>query len=184
MAILFVVGMRMVAKEVWRGYDEWDKDKLPWHECAFDLPDSTGKVVYLIRKAHPLQPEYDRKLRLEIPNQSPVTIDLMPDTGGANRNINFYIHKSTLGDNANIPLLRIEDKAGGVYYYDLKNCRLLKEEDIAELGSGRYLGQVYDQSGPTKFVPAQDNAESPPASQHDDVPFLWSPPLTVTAPPF
>ena len=62
--------------------EEWDQAQEPWVESAAALPPSVGGPVVLLRRsAHPYLAEYDRRLRLERPDGSELTVDLPPNPG-------------------------------------------------------------------------------------------------------
>ncbi len=131
---------------------EFDEDAQPWVECPIEIPDETGRVVFLRRHSHPFLAEYDRKIRYEMGDRA-VTKDLPPNTGGKTR-INVYYYPAGDGQG---PFVRFRDRAGN-YYFDLGN-------DANEVSSApeplikKYIGRLDGTQGPLQFVSAEESPE-------------------------
>ena len=156
-ALLSVIFVLWAGISFWRYAENWDKKDEPWVECAFDVPDSAVRVVFLRQHAHPFLAEYDRKIRLESPGKDPVTLDLPPNTGGQTM-INVYRHTCLAEDGTELHALRLKGRHVNAIV-DLREPRFLKKDMIADLGEGEYLGRFDGRDGPLKFVAADEAPE-------------------------
>ena len=171
----------------WEQFDDWSLDQEPWVEVGFDLPNNIGHIVLLRQHAHPFLAEYNRKIRLEMPNQKPVTLELPVNVGGRIL-IRVYLYTERLADNKEISILRLTDH-WGKYYVDLSHQILLETGhkkygfgDVNDTGFGEvshpvyvetvniheitqweYLGRFDGQKGPLEFIANSVNTIEPNA---------------------
>jgi len=143
-----------MGRAVWEGFDQWDPNEQPWVECPVDLPEETGRVVFLRRHAHPFLAEYDRKIRYEFAGGA-VTRDLPMNTGGKTH-ISVYYYAARDGQG---PLVELRDRHRN-YSFDLGNDAN-EIRSIPEPLAGTYIGRLDGRKGPLRFVPVEESPEEP-----------------------
>lgn len=153
----FIYATTHIGEAFWGQFGHWDPQTEPWVECGFDLPDGKGRVVLLRHNAHPFLAEYNRKIRLEITDRTPVTLGLPMNVGGSTM-INVYLGSAQLSGKMEVSVMRLDDH-WGTYIIDVDNLRLLDGESILRLLEGTYLGRWDGRKGPLRFVPADEGVE-------------------------
>lgn len=142
----------LVASEFWGCFDDFDRAQQPWVQCAIELPDGSGQVVFMRRNAHPFLAEYDRRIRLETLSFGNVVRALPMNVGGRTK-INVYWYPEY---DSNGPFLSLKDH-WGTYYIDLQRAVVMtsrdkKLGDIFPTTGGQYLGRLDGTQGPLCFV--------------------------------
>ena len=158
----------------WAQNQNWEQADEPWEEIAIPMPDSWGQVIFLRQSAHPVMAEYNRKLRLELPEQSPQVVEMPMNVGGRTL-INVYWVAEGIDDHATLQLI----DHWGMYVVDLEappttalwvthfdgEWRLngnAEETDalLEALADHKYLGCLDGQEWPLHFVPVSEALET------------------------
>lgn len=146
-----------MGEALWGRFDHWDPEPEPWVERGFDLPDGKGRVVLLRQNAHPFLAEYNRQIRLEMTDRTPVTLGLPMNVGGSTM-INVYLGSAQLSGEMEVSVIRLDDH-WGTYIIDVDNLRILGADSILRLSEGTYWGRWDGRKGPLQFVPANEGVE-------------------------
>jgi hypothetical protein len=126
-----------------------------WSESAFVLPGDSARIV-LLRRRPLYRREYERKIRVEVPERAPFTFPLAPD-GGGHHGIDVYRQAARLADGTEAPVLRFRDHSG-IYRVDLLHLRLLETGAAARFSTGTYLGRIDANGGRPRFRPAGERS--------------------------
>ncbi len=155
-AIVVFLSLRQIGKEFWGSFENYDVNSQPWVECPIELPNKTGRIIFMQRQSHPFLTEYYRKLRFEMSKfQEHIEKELPPNTGGKTK-INIYYYE--VADSQG-PYIKFQDRFGN-YYFDLsQNIKDVPHIPNPEIFTKRYFGRIEGTKTNLEFINAEKSKE-------------------------
>lgn len=99
---------KQLVEEFFQAADNFDRKAQPWEECSVELPNGSGRFVFLRQHIHPFLAEYDRKIRFETEHGATNTAWLRTNVGGRTK-VNVYWYPA---DQEEGPFVRLQDHWG------------------------------------------------------------------------
>jgi hypothetical protein len=142
-----------ISAHFFSSFEDFDRTKQPWQEYAIELPDGSGRIIFMRRHTHPFLAEYDRKIRFETKTLQGVIKPLRRNTGGKTK-INVYYYERKNGEG---PYLKLQDQYGH-YRFDLGRGG----KEILYFPSSlpkKYIGRFDGTQHPLRFISPDESKE-------------------------
>jgi hypothetical protein len=186
-----LVGSVLMVRRAQARLREWtlpdpENFEAPWIEVELPLPqgaEAYGRVTFMRRAAHPVLAEYDRKLRVQPPDDPAQEIEMPMNVGGRTLINVYWIEQGIDGqptlqfiDHWGMVLLNLTEPSAGVtrlsridgawrlsvpdeHYGSLAASEAETVAFLDSLGAPSYLGRLDGTDGPLQFVPASVSPE-------------------------